>query len=183
MEFSSAWDRDDEEPAGGRGADDAVDEGLGAELERSFAVLRERLVRLVASLIGPSDAEDVVQDAYLTARRRLGQLRDRSSLEAWLYRITVNAAYSRKRRHRTEARILPRVALPPVAPAERDVALLELIDGLAPSERALLVLHYGYGYRLVEIGQMLGLTEGAVKARLFRTRRTLLRQLVEASDA
>lgn len=157
--------------------------GLQQEFERSFTTIRDRLVRVVASLIGASDAEDVVQDAYLIARQRLGQLRDISALEAWLFRIAVNAAYSRKRRHRTEARAVPRIRAYQRAPASRDLALLELIHQLSPPERTLVVLHYGHGYRLAEIGQMLGLTEGAVKARLFRTRRILLRQILEASDA
>jgi RNA polymerase sigma-70 factor (ECF subfamily) len=182
MEFTRAWNADEDDAAASRKADDPASEDL-AEFERSFAPLRNRLVRLVASLIGPSDAEDVVQDTYLIARRRLSQLRDRSALEPWLYRITVNAAYSRKRRHRTEARLLPHITDPTVAPAERDLGLLELVEGRPPQERALLVLHYGYGYRLLEIGQILGMTEGAVKTRLFRVRRTLLRQLTEASDA
>jgi RNA polymerase sigma-70 factor (ECF subfamily) len=152
------------------------------EFERRFAGVRDRLGRVVASLIGPTDADDVVHDTYLIARKRLSQLRDSSALEAWLFRIAINTAYSRKRRDRREALALPRLAGRARAPTDRDLALIELVESLPPAERTLVVLHYGHGYRLDEVGQLVGLTEGAVKAKLFRARRRLLRQLVEASD-
>jgi RNA polymerase sigma-70 factor (ECF subfamily) len=152
------------------------------EFEDRFAEARGRLTRVVASLVGPTDADDVVQDTYLIARRRIAQLRDRAALEAWLFRIAINTAYTRKRRARSEAQALPRMAGIAIAPGGRDAALIELVERLPPAERALVVLHYGHGYHLHEVGELVGLTAGAVKAKLFRALRRLLRQLLEGSD-
>jgi RNA polymerase sigma-70 factor (ECF subfamily) len=160
----------------------AIGHDWGEEFEQRFAELRDRLRRVVASLVGGADAEDVVHDTYLIARRRLTQLRDPAALEAWLFRIAINTSYSRKRRERSETEALPKLARIVPAPAERDTALIELVERLPASERTLVVLHYGHGYHLDEIGQLVGLTAGAVKAKLFRARRRLLRQLLEASD-
>jgi RNA polymerase sigma factor (sigma-70 family) len=152
------------------------------EFEDRFEEARGRLTRVVASLVGPTDADDVVQDTYVTARRRLGQLRDPVALEAWLFRIAINTAYSSRRRERTATNALPLLAGMATAPRGRDLALLELVDRLPPAERTLVALHYGHGYRLNEVGRLVGLSEGAVKTKLHRARRRLLRQLVEASD-
>ena len=60
------------------------------DLDSAFASARPRLVRIATSLVGPDAAEDVVHDTYLTARARVGQLRDPAALEAWLARICVH---------------------------------------------------------------------------------------------
>jgi RNA polymerase sigma-70 factor, ECF subfamily len=183
MEFLSANDPDvlsrathDDERS------EADGPGWAEEFEDRFEEARGRLTRVVASLVGPTDADDVVQDTYLIARRRLAQLRDRAALEAWLFRIAINTAYSSRRRERTATNALPLMAGMATAPRGRDLALLELVDRLPPAERTLVVLHYGHGYRLIEVGRLVGISEGAVKAKLFRARRRLLRQLLEASD-
>jgi RNA polymerase sigma-70 factor, ECF subfamily len=180
MEFLSADDLDGLKRATKRA--DADGPEWVEEFEVRFGEARGRLTRVVASLVGPTDADDVVQDTYLVARRRLAQLRDRGALEAWLFRIAINTAYSRKRRARSEAMALPTVARSALAPGGRDAALIELVERLPPGERALIVLHYGHGYHLHEIGELVNLSAGAVKAKLFRARRRLLRQLLEASD-
>lgn len=148
------------------------------ELDRRFAAVRPSLVRVCSSLVGPEEAEDVVQDTYLQARRSVRQLRDPATLEAWLYRIAVNACYGwhrRRRRLSPEAIHLDGRALP-----ARDVGLLQLIELLPARERTILVLHYGHGYGLDEIAGLLGIKHATVRSIIARTRQHLHRDIREA---
>jgi RNA polymerase sigma-70 factor (ECF subfamily) len=145
--------------------------------EERFAALRPRLVALCTSLVGPLDAQDVVQDVYVIGRSRVSQLRDPESLEAWLARIAVNRCYEyhRSRRHIRVAEIADVAS----QHESRDLLLRELIEQLPPRERTVLVLHYGHGYRLEEIGAMLSLSHTNVRSIIARTRKRLYRQLIE----
>lgn len=55
-------------------------------LDERFVELKPRLLAAARSLVGTDSAEDVVQDAYLRARAKIGQLRDVQALDAWLTR-------------------------------------------------------------------------------------------------
>jgi RNA polymerase sigma-70 factor, ECF subfamily len=163
-------------------ATDAVDRRLvrtDGELsfDERFAAARPRLLSLCTSLVGNVEAHDIVQDVYIQAHRRLDQLRNPAALEGWLARIAVNLCYSYHRRQREVVReISPAVS----APAERDVALRELVERLPARERTILVLHYGHGYRLEEIALLLSLSHTNVRTIIARTRRRLLREWREA---
>lgn len=136
-----------------------------------FASARDRLLRVTGSLVGTEEAEDVVQDTYLLARARFGQLRDGAAFEPWVTRIAVNVCYSRHRRTKRFRQLLP--SLLPGRPAASDVGLRELVEQLPPRERTVLVLHYGHGYRLEEIATILDLTHTNVRSIIARTRRRL----------
>jgi RNA polymerase sigma-70 factor (ECF subfamily) len=144
-----------------------------------FAGARPRLLRICAGLVGADEAEDVVQDLYLRARSRQGQLRDPSLFEAWLTRAAVNLCFNR---HRSYRRFVGR--LPDVWHRRRDVepdlGLRELIERLPSRERTVVVLHYGHGYRLEEIARLVGTTPVNARTILFRARRRLGEQLREA---
>ena len=142
-----------------------------ADFDARFTLARERLLRITTSLVGEADAEDVVQDTYLLARRRFGQLRDDAAFEPWLTRIAVNLAFSHHRRGRRLRELLP--ALLPRRAAPPDVGLRELVEQLAPRDRTVLVLHYGHGYRLEEIAGLLDLTHTNVRTIIARTRKRL----------
>jgi RNA polymerase sigma factor (sigma-70 family) len=155
----------------------AVDE---ATFNRRFAEVRMRLVRICLGLVGPDHAEDVVQDVYLRARSRRRQLRDATSLEAWLCRAAINECYNR---HRQQTRLrdrLPRLVRAPVH--DTDLGLRELIEALPGRDRTVVVLHYGYGYSLDEVAGLLDLTAVNARTILFRARRRLGRQLWEAEQ-
>ena len=143
----------------------------GADYDARFALARERLLRITASLVGETDAEDVVQDTYLLGRRRFGQLRDEAAFEPWLTRVAVNLAFSHHRRRRRLRDLLP--ALIPRRAETPDIGLRELVELLPPRERTVLVLHYGHGYRLEEIAALLGLTHTNVRTIIARTRKRL----------
>jgi RNA polymerase sigma-70 factor (ECF subfamily) len=139
------------------------------------------LVRLAARLVGSvPDAEDVVQDAYVSAYRALGAGRfdGRSSVKTWLYQIVTHRAIDALR---STAR-RPNVALhDELAPAtgttpELQLALMELsewLECLPAEQRAAVVLKSVQGFSSKETADILGCSEGAVEQRLVRARATL----------
>lgn len=153
--------------------------GTETDFDARFGSARARLLRICAGLVGADEAEDVVQDLYLRARSRQGQLRDPSLFEAWLARAAINLCFNRHRSTRRFMASLPDVWRRPRA-AEPDLGLRELVERLPTRERAVVVLHYGHGYRLEEIAALVGTTPVNARTILFRARRRLGEQLREA---
>lgn len=149
-----------------------------SDFDARFAVVRTRLLAICAPLVGSHEAQDVVHDTYLAGRSRYARLRDPDAFGAWLIRIAINRCMDR---HRRGARVLP---LGPIHQTQlvrdRDLGLRELIERLPPRERTILVLHYGHGYRLQEIGQLLALSHTNVRTIIARARQRLLRAIREA---
>lgn len=136
-----------------------------------------------------SDAEDVAQEVFSSAFFAIGRYRHSACIMTWLYRITVNKCYEHLRRKRARPltyeaefteesqRLLAcRNAVPP-AEAEtldRDLAV-KLLANLGPRDRALLLMKEVEGYSLEELAAMEGVTEAALRIRLFRARKKLLK--------
>ncbi len=148
-----------------------------ATLDAAFSALRPRLTRLTGSLVGAAEADDVVQDVYLVARQRIGQLTDPAALDGWLRRIAVNRCYDHRRRERRLADRLP--LLVRTSPSTRDMGLAELVERLPHRQRTIVVLHYAYGYGLQEIAELLGLTHVNVRTIIARARQRLLADWLE----
>lgn len=130
-------------------------------------------------------AEDAVQQTFLIAWRELPTLRDDGRLEAWLYRLLVNACYAEIRHTR---RWQPGLRLVPTdVPSEDDAQLsvdrrdeLErAFRRLTGEQRAVLVLHHYVGLSGAEIAIALGLSPGTVRSRLHYSRQ-LMRAAIEA---
>lgn len=137
-----------------------------------FELLRPRLTAVAIGLVGRPNAEDVVQDAYLRARTRLGQLHDRGAIDAWLTRIVVRTAFNHRRRERGFLERLPLIGRRSAA-ASSDVGLRDLIERLPLRERTVLVLHYAHGYQLHEVGELLGISHANARQIAARARRRL----------
>jgi len=150
-----------------------------SDFDARFAEGRERLLRICAGLVGDL-AEDVVQDTYLRGRQRFDQLRDPGLFDAWVSKIAVNLCMNAHRGRRREFR-MPESDFP--TKVQRDPGLRELIEQLPPRDRALVVLHYGHGYRIDEIARMVGITATSARSRLFRARARLAQQLRLAENA
>ena len=132
-----------------------------------------------------SRAEDAVQQTFLTAWRELPSLRDDGRLEAWLYRLLVNACYAEMRhtkRWQPGLRVVP-IRVPSVDDAQLRVARDDELDRafrqLSGEQRAVLVMHYYVGLSGAEIGEALGLSPGTVRSRLHYARQ-LMRAAIEA---
>lgn len=174
-------------------------ERLRAGDEGAFEqVVRENSPRMLAvarrMLRQEDDAEEVVQEAFLSAFRGLERFAGGSKLSTWLHRITVNAALMRlrTRRRRPETPIdelLPRFledghyADPPAAWRWTGEALLQRkeareavragIEKLPETYRNVVILRDIEELDTAEVAEMLQITPGAVKTRLHRARQAL----------
>lgn len=126
-------------------------------------------------------AEDLAQEAFLRAHSDWARVEQMGSPAAWVRRVAVNLAMSRFRRLRVEAaarlRLLPRTSSwePPNA-VDQDAFWSEV--GRLPRRQAqALVLRYIEELSVAEIGEVLRVAEGTVKALLHQGRNRLARQL------
>lgn len=190
--------------------------GYDAELVRQFkagneaafveivARFRKRILAAAFSLVrNAADAEDVVQDTFISAHRGLAQFRGDSSLATWLYRIATNLSrnhywyFVRRRRHA----MLP-LDVPMAEDSDRTVADVLLSDEPSPTHvvargefaaliiacmaklharhREILRLRNDFDQSYDEIAAVLGIEVGTVKSRLARARGSLRRLLAES---
>ena len=119
-----------------------------------------------------ADAEDALQDAFVTAWIRLPDLRDPGRWPGWFRRIVVSAAvdHYRRRRRGNVASFIRRVE--PVSDASGEVELRDTLDeqlaSLEPVDRALLALRYGLDLEMVAVAAALGMPLGTAKSRVHR---------------
>ncbi|MEM8903304.1 MAG: sigma-70 family RNA polymerase sigma factor [Actinomycetota bacterium] len=144
-----------------------------------------RLVDLARAIVGPSGAEDVVQDAFVGAAGRIDQLREPDKLKPWLYRITRRYALAHLRGRRVEPMGLEvtvgdATVDGPLTEAERD-ELRRLVDdaaaGLEERDRVMLHLLYRHELSPEEAGEVLDMRAEQVHARSFRVRDRFARSL------
>lgn len=148
---------------------------------------------LARRLVGdPHLAADVAQETLIRAWRALPKFRGDAQLSTWLHRITVNTAWTHKKRAKRHASspIEEHSDLP--APVDTDNPefageVLELrgrlrdaLDALPESQRQVVVLKDIYGWSHAEIAEASGITVTAAKVRLHRARARLAK-LLEAS--
>ncbi|MBA2461365.1 MAG: sigma-70 family RNA polymerase sigma factor [Actinobacteria bacterium] len=136
----------------------------------------------------PADAEDAMQDAFLSAFRSWAGFRAEASPTTWLYRIAVNAALQRVRSRRPieylspedEAEYVPDWSVDLVRAAGQSELYAELERGiglLPPDVRVAVVLRDVEGLSTSEAAAAMEMTEAAVKSRLHRGRALLRRFL------
>lgn len=125
-------------------------------------------------------AEELTQEVFVRAWRKLGSFRGESAFSSWLYPLTVNTALSERRsRRRRDARIFATddpaslERAPGTPRPEQRFDLQKAMAALPPGARAVFVLHDVEGRTHDEIAAMLDLAPGTSKAQLFRARRLL----------
>ena len=133
------------------------------------------------------EAEDVAQEAYLRMFRGLEGFREEASFETWMHRIVVNTAINHLRRRGRFGELstedLPEVPVGDEADSRADRDRLErALERLPEAQRVPVVLKDVYGLSCREIGEELGIEEGAVKVRLHRARKRLHEMLTEGAD-
>jgi RNA polymerase sigma-70 factor (ECF subfamily) len=155
--------------------------------ERLYRDHERRVFALCLRLSSNPDlAEELTQEVFIRAWRKLGSFRGESAFSSWLYPLTVNVALSERRsRMRRLARAFPTddvAALetprrPPTP--ETGFDLERAMATLPAGARAVFVLHDVEGRTHEEIAALLGLAPGTSKAQLHRARR-LLREALES---
>jgi len=176
---------------------DELRAGNRDEYARLVETYYEMIYNLVFRMLNdPQDAEDILQETFLKAYRHLKGFDGRSSLSTWLYRIATNEALMFLRRRRMETvsidesketetgeqeplQIIDWCCLPEeeLVSAEAQAHLDEAVTRLSPNLRVVFVLRDIQGLSTREVGEVLNLTETAVKTRLSRARLQLREDL------
>ncbi|ALG09952.1 RNA polymerase sigma factor [Kibdelosporangium phytohabitans] len=141
------------------------------------------IYRLALRMLGNAgDAEDVVQEAFLTVWRRLSQLQDDATFVGWLYRMTTNRCLNviRTRRPWVDVDLAERASDGPrsrpdhlAVVSEQMTALGQALTGLTAEQRACWLLREVHGRSYDEIAQAVGTTKQAVRGRIARARAQL----------
>jgi RNA polymerase sigma-70 factor, ECF subfamily len=157
---------------------------LGGD-EAAFGELVRRHQTRVFRLAGRffrrrEDVEEVAQETFLTAWRRLSTYGARAPFEHWITRVCLRLCYARLAADRRREEPIDGAEL--VAPSHDATASIDverLLARLAPADRFVLLLLDGEGWSVKEIAERIGWTATNVKVRAFRARRRLRRVLEE----
>lgn len=165
----------------------------GADLgfSEAYEAWSPLLFRIVYRMTGSREsAEEIVQEAFIKYYERRDVLPTDEGLKYWLIRVARNLTLNHEKRKGRERRALERVFHEP-APRSEKAALEQLTDEesvgdvqkalllLPENLRTVLVLKEYAGFAYAEIGQMMNISEGNVKVRVFRARARLAQLLKE----
>lgn len=132
-----------------------------------------------------TEAEDLVQEAFISAHRRWDRVSQYDSPRAWVRRVLINRSTSLRRRLSTELRAIARVG--PPEPASPDLSaetadVWEAVHRLPRRQQQAIAFHYVGQLSMVEIADAMGVSEGAVKSHLHRAREALRDSLAGWSE-
>jgi RNA polymerase sigma factor (sigma-70 family) len=150
---------------------------------------RERMFRVACRITRHrEDAQDAVQESFLSAYIHLEKFDERSKFSTWLTRIAINAALMKVRKNRASREVGVKDAVDAVglsdsvpnpeetyARTEQKAALRDAIAKLRPRLQNIVELHDLREHSLLEISEALGISVAAAKARLFHARAALRR--------
>jgi len=183
-------------------SDDELVEGIQAENPLAFEELVNRYSMRVFTLANrvtkhKEDAEDVMQEVFVSVMRKIPAFRGQSSFSSWIYRVTLNCALMRLRKRRQDKSISMEDMMSQVLAVPNRVntfnsegesfrrrselreALTAAIEELPKDYRPVFILRDVDGFSSLEVSEMLGISVPAVKSRLHRARISLQRHLSE----
>lgn len=146
--------------------------GDRAAVEALLRSVEPSLARYVRALVGPSHADDIIQDVLFTIYRKLWWLSSPELFRPWMFRIASRTAFrylKRERRwpdHLRDDGALDDLPGCDTTPASLDVDRLLNDHRLTPTSQAVLVLHFKEGMTLPEVAAVLDVPLGTVKSRL-----------------
>ena len=166
-----------------------------------YASHHARIRGYVRSMVhDPMEVDDLTQEVFLRAHRKIDTVRDPDALTSWLYRIATHVCYDRYRRSARQPRLDPLDVTDSGQPnlgferpdevsllqalerAEMSSCVRKYLDGLSDDYRQVILLHDLEELTNPEIAEMLGVSLDAVKIRLHRARRKLQAALNEHCD-
>ncbi len=170
----------------GRHADRAAAQDARRGSRAAFCLLHDRYARVVYGVllarVPKQDADDLVQEVFLIAWRKIGRLRNPDAVGPWLMKIarTISVRYHRRRRRTRE---LPDGVRSDEAAggagivSEEAARVLGAIRALSPAYRETLLLRLVEGLTGPEIAARTGMTPGSVRVNLHRGMQALRRRL------
>ena len=152
--------------------------------EQLVVAYRDQVFRLALRMCGSeADADEVAQEAFLSAWKALPNFRGESQFSTWLYQLTTHAAIDLMRREKRQiaAADITEVNAADPAPSPQQQAeqseqreiVRDAILQLAPEQREVVVLRFMEELSYEEIGAVLKLPSGTVKSRLNRAKAQL----------
>ena len=140
-----------------------------------------------------SEAEDVTQDALLTACQKIASLKQPDKFGAWLYAISARKAKRLRARNGKRQKDLQEIAEEDVTGSEYDIwgaleagelhrAVRGFVAELSRLHREAIQLYYFQGYTIAEIAKFLDVPVGTVKRRLYDAREKLKSVLSETGE-
>jgi RNA polymerase sigma-70 factor (ECF subfamily) len=173
--------------------------------QSSFEELLSRYSNKVFSLASrltrnTEDAEEVLQDVFVTVHRKIASFEGKSSFSSWLYRVTVNAAFMKLRKRRQDLSVplediiqqphsVAALKSPETAFVDAQSIRNQMLEALEIAIRKLpddyrpvFILRDVDGLTSREVSKILDLTVPAVKSRLHRSRLMLRRRLTRFID-
>jgi RNA polymerase sigma-70 factor, ECF subfamily len=157
---------------------------LRARGEHEFRALYRRhtpaLYRMACRLVGPSRAQDILQETWCRAAQNVGKFEWRSALLTWLTSILIRCCRETWRNERSVRSLPVEVAIEEAeveVPAGEILDLERALEALPPGYREVLVLHDVEGFTHEEIAKSLNVVPGTSKSQLARARKALRQQL------
>ncbi len=161
--------------------------------EQLVVAYRDQVFRLALRMCGSeADADEVAQEAFLSAWKALPNFRGESQFSTWLYQLTTHAAIDLMRREKRQiaAADITEVSAADPAPSPQQQAeqseqreiVRDAILQLAPEQREVVVLRFMEELSYEEIGAVLKLPSGTVKSRLNRAKAQLKEILLKSGN-
>jgi RNA polymerase sigma-70 factor (ECF subfamily) len=148
--------------------------------EEVYRTHSPRLFGLICRLVGRVDAEDLLQETFLAAHRKLALYRGEAALGTWLFRLATNLCIDHLRSRRSRwAQLTDELdddfeshaaGVGPVLGAIDRLDLERAIAALPAGARLVFVLHDVEGFEHREIASLLGVSDGTSKSQLHRAR-------------
>jgi RNA polymerase sigma-70 factor (ECF subfamily) len=141
-----------------------------------------RIYALASRMAGsPDEGEDLLQEIFLQAFRKLGSFKGEAAIGTWLYRLALNHCldFVRSKQAKMEKvtdTLDAEGSIEPVARRDTPIARMDLeraIERLPAGCREAFVLHDIEGFDHKEVGDVLGIAEGTSKSQVFKARMKL----------
>lgn len=166
--------------------------GTPGAFEELYRLHAPRLFGLACRLVGRVDAEDLLQEMFLTAHRKLGLYKGESALGTWLFRLGTNLCLDHLRSRSGRFSALQDSLDDDLPAAARSGPVLGVIDRLdleralatlPAGARTVFVLHDVEGLEHREVADFLGVSEGTSKSQLHKARFRLRHALTPTTKA